>query len=67
MMMSDGNYTEFRISRTVYEDHDRKKETEHTFQVDDDHLDDILENFTYFLLGCSFTYLKGLEAVTDND
>jgi|AACY02.10.fsa_nt_gi hypothetical protein len=65
--MSTGNYTEYRISRTVYEDHDRKRETEHTFQSEDDNLNEILEQLTYFLLGCSFTYLKGLEAVRDDD
>lgn len=65
--MSTGNYTEYRISRTVYEDHDRKRETEHTFQSEDDDLNEILEQLTYFLLGCSFTYLKGLEAVRDDD
>ena len=47
--MSTGNYTEYRISRTVYEDHDRKRETEHTFQSEDDNLNEILEQLTYFL------------------
>lgn len=65
--MSNGYYTEYRISRTVYEDHDRKKETEHTFNITDDNLDEILEQLTYFLLGCSFTFLQGLEPVRDDN
>lgn len=51
---------EYSLSRRVYEDGEIVSDIDHNFTAED--LDTILENITYFLMGCSFTYLKGLKA-----
>lgn len=63
--MSDeerGTYTEYTLTRRSYEDYDNMSDVSHTFRSDDDNLSEILEHMSYFLQGCSFTYVKGLTA-----
>ena len=49
-------YDEYTLTRYTYKDHDRLSETTVTFRAED--LPEILEQFRYFLLGCSFTYVS---------
>jgi len=58
----DGNYTEFTFEMRRYEKHDNVDEVRKTFRPNDDDLNEILEQASYFLQGCSFTYVKGLTA-----
>tara|TARA_E500000318_G_scaffold17783_1_gene18301 strand:- start:2655 stop:2861 length:207 start_codon:yes stop_codon:yes gene_type:complete len=63
--MSDddrGTYTEYTLQMRRYEDYDNVSDVSHTFRSDDDNLTEILEHASYFLQGCSFTYVKGLTA-----
>lgn len=60
--MRDGYYTEYTLTRNVFEDHDRVRENVHTFRSEDD-LTEVLEHMTYFLNGCSFQYIENLEAI----
>jgi hypothetical protein len=60
--MRDGYYTEYTLTRNVFEDHDRVRENVHTFRSEDD-LAEVLEHMTYFLNGCSFQYIENLEAI----
>jgi hypothetical protein len=60
------SYTEeYTLQRVAYEDGEVTSTVEHTFTSDE--LTDILQNFTYFLMGCSFTYVKGLEYLSESD
>tara|TARA_E500000318_G_scaffold85616_1_gene81693 strand:- start:1169 stop:1387 length:219 start_codon:yes stop_codon:yes gene_type:complete len=56
-------YDEYTLTRYTYKDHDRLSETTVTFRAED--LPEILEQFRYFLLGCSFTYVSQLKAATE--
>ena len=57
-----GTYTEYTLTMRRYEDYDNVSDVSHTFRSDDDDLNEILEHTSYFLQGCSFTYVKGLTA-----
>jgi hypothetical protein len=57
-----GTYTEYTLTMRRYEDYDNVSDVCHTFRSDDDDLNEILEHASYFLQGCSFTYVKGLTA-----
>lgn len=63
----DGNYTEYTLTMRRYENHDTVNDVSSTFRSDDEDLEEILEHTSYFLQGCSFTYVKGLtpEKVSD--
>jgi len=63
-MARDGYYTEYTLTRNVFEDHDRVRENVHTFRSNDD-LREVLEDMTYFLNGCSFQYVTDLESVQE--
>lgn len=63
-MARDGYYTEYTLTRNVFEDHDRVTENVHTFRSDDD-LNEVLQHMTYFLNGCSYQYISDLTAIQD--
>jgi len=54
---------EYTLTRRVYDDGELVGEVNHEFQTES--LQDVLDNMAYFLMGCSFTYVKGLTADTD--
>lgn len=56
-------YDEYTLTRYTYKDHDRLSETTVTFRAEE--LNEVLEQFRYFLLGSSFTYVNQLLAVTN--
>ena len=56
----DGNYTEYTLTMRRYQNHDTVNDVSSTFRSDDEDLEEILEHTSYFLQGCSFTYVKGL-------
>ena len=56
-------YDEYTLTRYTYKDHDRLSETTVTFRAEE--LAEVLEQFRYFLLGSSFTYVNQLLAVTN--
>ena len=56
-------YDEYTLTRYTYKDHDRLSETTVTFRAEE--LAEVLEQFRYFLLGSSFTYVSQLKAVTN--
>jgi|TARA_R110000851_G_scaffold333156_1_gene511361 aminoglycoside phosphotransferase family enzyme len=58
----DGNYTEYTLTMRRYQNHDTVNDVSSTFRSDDEDLEEILEHTSYFLQGCSFTYVKGLIA-----
>jgi aminoglycoside phosphotransferase family enzyme len=58
----DGTYTEYTLTMRRYRNHDCVNDVSSTFRADDEDLEDILEHTSYFLQGCSFTYVKGLTA-----
>lgn len=58
----DGNYTEYTLTMRRYQNHDTVNDVSSTFRSDDEDLEEILEHTSYFLQGCSFTYVKGLTA-----
>ena len=58
----DGNYTEYALTMRRYQNHDTVNDVSSTFRSDDEDLEEILEHTSYFLQGCSFTYVKGLIA-----
>ena len=58
----DGNYTEYTLTMRRYQNHDTVNDVSSTFRSDDEDLTEILEHTSYFLQGCSFTYVKGLIA-----
>ncbi len=62
----DGNYTEYTLTMRRYENHDTVNDVSSTFRSDDEDLTEILEHTSYFLQGCSFTYVSGLEAVKES-
>ena len=57
-------YDEYTLPRYTYKDHDRLSETTVTFRAEE--LSEVLEQFRYFLLGSSFTYINQLLAVTNS-
>jgi hypothetical protein len=57
-----GIYTEYTLTMRRYENHDCVNDVSSTFRVNDEDLEEILEHTSYFLQGCSFTYVKGLTA-----
>ena len=57
-------YDEYTLTRYTYNDHDRLSETTVTFRAEE--LSEVLEQFRYFLLGSSFTYINQLLAVTNS-
>ena len=57
-------YDEYTLTRYTYKDHDRLSETTVTFRAEE--LSEVLEQFRYFLLGSSFTYINQLLAVTNS-
>ena len=57
-------YDEYTLTRYTYKDHDRLSETTVTFRAGE--LSEVLEQFRYFLLGSSFTYVNQLLAVTNS-
>tara|TARA_R110002096_G_scaffold3642_8_gene17932 strand:+ start:388 stop:603 length:216 start_codon:yes stop_codon:yes gene_type:complete len=61
----DGNYTEYTLTMRRYQNHDTVNDVSSTFRSDDEDLEEILEHTSYFLQGCSFTYVKGL--ITDKE
>ena len=58
----DGIYTEYTLTMRRYDNHDCVNDVSSTFRSKDENLDEVLEHATYFLQGCSFTYVKGLIA-----
>ena len=58
----DGNYAEYTLTMRRYQNHDTVNDVSSTFRSDDEDLEEILEHTSYFLQGCSFTYVKGLIA-----
>ncbi len=58
----DGVYTEYTLTMRRYENHDCVNEVSSNFRSVDDNLIEILDHTSYFLQGCSFTYVKGLTA-----
>jgi len=58
----DGNYTEYTLTMRRCQNHDTVNDVSSTFRSDDEDLEEILEHTSYFLQGCSFTYVKGLIA-----
>jgi len=63
----DGNYTEYTLTMRRYQNHDTVNDVSSTFRSDDEDLTEILEHTSYFLQGCSFTYVKGLTAERVSD
>jgi aminoglycoside phosphotransferase family enzyme len=63
----DGNYTEYTLTMRRYQNHDTVNDVSSTFRSDDEDLEEILEHTSYFLQGCSFTYVKGLTAEKVSD
>ncbi len=63
----DGNYTEYTLTMRRYQNHDTVNDVSSTFRSDDEDLQEILEHTSYFLQGCSFTYVKGLTAERVSD
>ncbi|MDB4350191.1 hypothetical protein OAA38_00100 [bacterium] len=63
----DGNYTEYTLTMRRYQNHDTVNDVSSTFRSDDEDLEEILEHTSYFLQGCSFTYVKGLTAERVSD
>jgi aminoglycoside phosphotransferase family enzyme len=63
----DGNYTEYTLTMRRYQNHDTVNDVSSTFRSDDEDLTEILEHTSYFLQGCSFTYVKGLTAEKVSD
>ena len=63
----DGNYTEYTLTMRRYQNHDTVNDVSSTFRSDDEDLGEILEHTSYFLQGCSFTYVKGLTAERVSD
>ena len=63
----DGNYTEYTLTMRRYQNHDTINDVSSTFRSDDEDLEEILEHTSYFLQGCSFTYVKGLTAEKVSD
>ncbi len=63
----DGNYTEYTLTMRRYQNHDTVNDVSSTFRSDDEDLQEILEHTSYFLQGCSFTYVKGLTAEKVSD
>ena len=63
----DGNYTEYTLTMRRYQNHDTVNDVSSTFRSDDEDLEEILEHTSYFLQGCSFTYVKVLTAEKVSD
>lgn len=63
----DGVYTEYTLTMRRYENHDCVNDVSSTFRVEDEDLQEILDHTSYFLQGCSFTYVKKLTAETVSD
>tara|TARA_A200000159_G_scaffold59186_3_gene54717 strand:- start:483 stop:671 length:189 start_codon:yes stop_codon:yes gene_type:complete len=57
---------EYTLERITYNpDGDVDSRVYHAFAAEE--LNELLEQFTYFLMGCSYTYVKGLEAKRESD
>jgi len=62
-----GKWTdEYTLERITYDpEGEVESRVYHTFKADE--ITELLDNMTYFIQGCSFSYVKGLTANRESD